>query len=119
MKNNDQKCFPWCHIRHVNLVKIHPEKITQKNKEIINDLDYKEIEFSVPKKDFSKIEVKNKICMSVFSYEKNKLTYPIYVSDQTFENSMDLLLISNENESHYLYIKGFDRFMFSKTKSKN
>ena len=28
---------------------------------------------------------------------------------------MDLLLISN----HYVYIKDFDRFMFSKTKSKN
>ena len=32
---------------------------------------------------------------------------------------MDLLLISNENESHYLYIKDFDRLIFSKTKSKN
>ena len=63
--------------------------------------------------------MKNKICISVFSYEKNKLTYLIYVSDQTFQNPMDLLLISNENESHYLHIKGFDRFMFSKTKSKN
>ena len=28
---------------------------------------------------------------------------------------MDLLLISN----HYVYIKDFDRFMFSKTKNKN
>ena len=23
-KNNDNKCFLWCHIRHLNLVKIHP-----------------------------------------------------------------------------------------------
>ena len=28
IKNNDQKFFLWCHIRHVNLVKIHPERIT-------------------------------------------------------------------------------------------
>ena len=29
---------------------------------------------------------------------------------------MDLLLINNENESHYVYIKYFNRFMFNKTK---
>ena len=32
---------------------------------------------------------------------------------------MDLLLISDEIKSHYVYIKDFDRFMFSKTKNKN
>ena len=64
--------FLWCHIRHINLVKIHPERIAQKDKEKINDLDYKGIEFPVSKKDFSKIEVNNKICISVFCYE-NKL----------------------------------------------
>ena len=29
IKNNDQKCFLWCHIRHIHLAKIHPERITQ------------------------------------------------------------------------------------------
>ena len=28
IKNNDQKCFLWFHIRHTNPVKIHPERIT-------------------------------------------------------------------------------------------
>ena len=32
---------------------------------------------------------------------------------------MDLLLTYNENKSHYMYIKDFDRSMFSKIKSKN
>ena len=36
------------------------------------------------KKDFSKIEVKNNICINVFGYE-NELVFPIYVSDHTFE----------------------------------
>ena len=31
---------------------------------------------------------------------------------------MDLLLIIDENKSHYVYIKEFDRFMFHKTKNK-
>ena len=67
-------------------------------------------------KDFSKIEKKKKnICMNVFCYE-NKLTYPVYVSDQEFKNCMDFLLISNENKSHYVYIKDFNRFICNKTK---
>ena len=32
---------------------------------------------------------------------------------------MDLLLLTDENKSHYVYIKDFDRFMFHKTKTKN
>ena len=69
-------------------------------------------------KDFSKIEKKNNFCINVFWYE-NRQTFPIYVSDQKFENSMDLLLVIDENKSHYVYIKDFDRFMFHKTKNKN
>ena len=42
-------------------------------------------------KDFSKIEKKNNICINVFCHE-NHLVFLIYVSDQKFENSMDLLL---------------------------
>ena len=38
---------------------------------------------------------------------------------QIFENSMDLLLVIDENKSHYVYIKDFDRFMLHKTKNKN
>ena len=64
-----------------------------------------------------KIEMMN-VCINVFAYE-NKLVFPIYISDQNFKDSMDLLLLKNDNSSHYVYIKDFDRFMFHKTKNKN
>ena len=72
----------------------------------------------MPEKDISKIEIKNNICINVFCYE-NKLTFLIFISDQKFENSTDLLLVTDGDKSHYVYIKDFDRFMFHKTKSKN
>ena len=34
IKNNDQKCFPWCHIRHINLLKILRERITLKRQKL-------------------------------------------------------------------------------------
>ena len=49
----------------------------------------------------------------------NGLTYPVSVSNQKFRNCMGLLLISDENKSHYVYIKDFDRFMCNKTKNKD
>ena len=54
----------------------------------------------------------------MFGYE-NKLFFPIYVSDQKFEDSMDLLLLIDDDKSHYVYIKDFNRFIFHKTKNKS
>ena len=63
--------------------------------------------------------MKSIICINCFCYE-NKLNYPVHISDQKCENSIDLLLILDENKSHYVvYINDFDRFMFHKTKNKN
>ena len=55
IKNNDNKCVLWCHIRHLNLVKTHPESITKEDKNMTNDLDYEGIKFPVSKKDYYKI----------------------------------------------------------------
>ena len=50
MKNINQKCFLWCHDKHTNLAKINPERITEKDKKLANDLIYDEIEFPVGKR---------------------------------------------------------------------
>ena len=118
IKNKDQKCFLWCHVRHINPSKEHPERIKKTDKKIAEKLDYDGIEFPVQEKDFSKIEVKNNICINVFGYE-DELVFPIYVSDQKFKDSMDLLLLNDDDKLHYVYIKDFNRFMFHKTKNKN
>ena len=107
--------FLWCHVRHINPVSNHPEGITLNDKKLVN---YDGVEFPVQEKDFRKIQTKNNICINVFCYE-NKLVFSIYSSNQKFENSMDLLLLTDENESHYVHIKDFDRFMFHKTKNRN
>ena len=118
IKNKDKKCFSWCHVRHINPSKEHSERIKKTDKKIAEELDYDEIEFAVQEKNFNKIEVKNNICINVFGYE-NRLVFPIYISDQKFKDSMGLLLLIDNDKSHYVYIKDFDRYMFHKTKNKN
>ena len=56
IKDKDQKCFLWCHIRHINPVKIHPERIKKEDKKLANYLDYDEIELPVKETNFGKIE---------------------------------------------------------------
>ena len=65
-KNNDQKCFFWCHIRHLNPLKIHPERIKKQDNELIKTLEYEQIEIPKSKKDFNKTEVKTKIYINAF-----------------------------------------------------
>ena len=97
---------------------MHPERITGKDKKLVNNFNYDGVEFPVRENSFSKIEIKNKIRINVYYYE-SKLTFPVYVSDQQFKNSIDLLQIFDGDKSHYVYINDFDRFMFHKTKNKN
>ena len=84
IKNKDQKCFLWCHVRHINPSKEHPERIKKNWQKNCWKTLLWWIEFAVQEKNFSKIEMKNNICISVFGYE-DKLVFPIYVSDQKFE----------------------------------
>ena len=72
------------------------KKLQKKIKEFISNLDYDGIEFPVKEKGFSKIEVKNNICINVFGYE-DELVFPIYVPDQKFEDSIDLLLLIDDD----------------------
>ena len=96
---------------------MHPEEITKKDKTPVNDLDYDRIEFPVREKDFSKIETKNNICINVFCYE-TKLTFPIYVSNQKFENLMGLLHIIDGDKSHLCISKTLTDLCFTKQRIK-
>ena len=116
-KNDDNKCFVWCHARHLNLDGAKVCRVTKKDKEIVKELNYSSVDFPVSKKDYGKIEALNNICVNVSCYE-NKVAYSVYLSNQCFSDCMDLLLLSNNFTSHYVYIKDFNRLMFNKTKRK-
>ena len=41
--------------------------------------------------------------------------YLAHVSDHKFKDCVDLLLLTDKNNTQYVYIKDFDRFMCNKT----
>ena len=85
----------------INPLKEHPERIKKIDKKTACSLNYDEIKFPVEEKDFKKIEVQNNICINVFGHE-NQLVFPIYISDRTFKSSIDLLLLIDDDEAHYV-----------------
>ena len=72
IRNNDKKCFLWCHVRYTSPLNEQPERIKKTDQKIAEELNYDGIKFPVEEKDFSKIEIKNNICINVFGYEKKK-----------------------------------------------
>ena len=59
------------------------------------------------------ITKKLKIDFKCFGYE-NKV-YPLYISKKSYDQTLNLLLITEKGEYHYVFIKDFNRLMFSRT----
>ena len=111
LKNKDNECFRWCHIRHLNPQLKDPQRIKKDDRQYIKNLNYQGIKFPVTIKQINKIEKQNNIRINVFGYEE-KQPYPIYVSKEKFEDHIELLLITKDENKHYVLIKDFNKFMY-------
>ena len=115
MKNNDNECFRWCHIRYLNPQDKDSQRIKKSDRKYVKLLDYSNVEFPITTKNYHKIEKQNNININVFGYE-DKQPYPIYISKEKYDNHMNLLLITEDTNTHYVLIKDFNKFMFNHTK---
>ena len=92
LKNNDHKCFMWCHVRLINPTNSHPERINKQDKTIAANLNYSDIEFPLNISDYELIENRFQMKINVFGYE-NKV-YPLYISKESHTQTLNLLLIT-------------------------
>ena len=117
IKNKDDECFRWCHIRHLNPQIKHPERIKKGDKQSIGGLNYEGTEFPVSQKHYNKIEKQNSIRINMFGFEKGQ-PFPIHISEEKFEDQMNLSLITKNKKKHYVLIKDFNAFMYNQSKHK-
>ena len=113
IKNTDNECFCWCHIRYLNPLKHHNERITARDKELVKTLGYSGVTFPVSIKDMEKIERQNKININVLGFMGG--TYAIRIFEENYEDTLNLLLIEGEepDQKHYVLIKDVNRFNFN------
>ena len=108
IKNKDNECFRWCHIRHLNPQKKDPQRIKKDDKQFLGELNYKGIKFPVSQKQYNKTEKQNSIRINVFGYEKGQ-PFPIHISKEKFEDQINLLLITKDEKNHYVLTKDLTR----------
>ena len=116
IKNEDNECFRWCHVRHLNPQNNNPQRIKKIDKNLIKQLDYSNIEFPVTVKQINKIEKQNNIRINLFGCEE-KQKFPIYISQEKYQDHMELLLINKDKKNHYVLIKNFNKFYVRSNKT--
>ena len=117
MKNEDEECLRWCHIRHLNPQIKYPERIKKEDKKMIDELNFDGIDFPLSQKHYNKVKKQNSIRINVFGYEDGQ-PFPIHISKETFKDQMNLLLITKDKKKHYVLIKDFNAFMYNQAKHK-
>ena len=65
---DDNECFKWSIVKHLNPGNHHPSRIIKAGRDISKKLNFKDIKF----RDTHRIEKKNSINISVFVYEKKR-----------------------------------------------
>ena len=110
LKNKDHKCFMWCHVRLINPQNRNAERINKQDKRFAANLNYSDIVFPLYINDYKKIEDRFQMQVNVFGYE-NKV-YPLNISKKPYDQTLNLLLITEKDKSHYVFIKNFNRVMF-------
>ena len=104
----------WCHVRLINPTNSHPERINEQDKKNAANLNYSGIVFLLDFDGYEETEDRFQIQVNVFGYE-NKF-YPLYISKKSYNETLNLLLITEKDKSYYVFIKDFIRLMYSKTK---
>ena len=118
LKNENNECFRWCHIRHLNPQEKNPQWIKKLDRKMVEELNYQGIEFLVSTKDYTKIEVQNSINVNVFGYQ-DKQFHPIFISKQHNKDVLNLLLITEGEKQHYVLVKDFNRMMYNQQHRKH
>ena len=112
-KNNGYKCFQYAVTLALNLDKInnHPKRIS-KIKPLIEEYNWKDIDFLSTSKDWKNFELNNEVALNILYVPHNTKKIEIAYKSKhnlTREKRAILLMISNGENWHYLTLKNLSR----------
>lgn len=117
VKNDDIYCFKYA-IWSKNINNKNPQRFSKylNNDEMENGYNWDCIPNPVALKDIPKFESVNNISINVFTLEQNSkskefVVFPIKVVKNEKNEHRDLLLLKDENTSHYAWIKNFEKLV--------
>ena len=116
-KNSDTECFKWAVIAAMKWKNIgdHPERIS-KLRRYEDDFDWDGMKFSASTRDIRRSESKNEITINILAFEDKK----VYIcrKGKEYDQVVNLMLIKDHNEKHYIAIKSLNRLLRSSNTKK-
>ena len=112
LKNYDEKCFQWSVMRGVNPIKNHPER-TGNLMNKVEEFNWSGISFPTKLNEIGNFERRNNISVNVYGWEGK--VFPLRITKNEKERHVDLLLLKQDEKSHYCVIKNFSRLTSSQT----
>ena len=82
-------------------------------------IELKNVPFPVKLTNIEKFEKRSKISVSVYSYDENFSVYVLYHTKERQSKHVNLLLLKNENQTHYCWIKDLSRLISSQLSKHN
>ncbi len=99
VKNNDNRCFEWAILSALYQAKDHSDRVN--NYECHRTkLNVNNILFPVKISDISKFEKLNNININVYGYDGINKVYPLYITENKYEQVIYLLLINKDENNH-------------------
>ena len=111
---NDNECFKWAVTSAVFPQKKNAERLSKRMREDSEKFDWAGTVFPVSLKQIDKFENNNPYAINVFGYER--VVYPLRISkknEQNCEQVINLLLIADEENNHFCWIKNMSRLLSS------
>ena len=110
IQNSDDKCFIYCLGRALDPTpeKKNLERVSTHLKTVCESLGLNEIKTPVNEQDLPKSESQFNISINLFSHSEADI-YPIRLTQSTASKHIDLLVTSNAETKHYVWIRNFNR----------
>jgi len=110
-KNENNKCFMWAVLMNFHTPKNHPERISN-YKEHVNKFSWEGVEFPATKRSINAFEEANPdVGINVFTWDGE--TINLWKKTKNQGKIINLLHITNDEKSHYTYIKNLNRLLGS------
>ena len=110
IRNSDDNCFIYCLGRALDPApeKKNLERVSTHLKTVCESLGLNKIKTPVNEQDLPNIESQFNISINLFSHSDADI-YPIRLTQSTASKHIDLLVTTNAETKHYVWIKNFNR----------
>jgi hypothetical protein len=117
VQNNDSKCFKYAVLSKFLDQKNHSERCYQYDS-LKHPYDFSSTNFPTALHDIPRFEKENNISINIFGLDKSNKVYPIKVVENELQDHRDLLFLDDKcGNSHYCYIKNFEKLVASQLTS--